>query len=49
MSLYSSIVHLLRASALLKKTSKLSENNIELEIKVRYTIKNPLFYRIRAT
>lgn len=49
MSLYSSTVPLLRASALLKKTSKLSENNIELEIKVRYTIRNPVFYPIRAT
>ena len=39
MSLYPSILHPLCASALLKKTSKLPENNIELGIKARYTIK----------
>ena len=40
MSLYSSILHLLRTSMPPKKTSKLPENNIELIIKVRYSIKN---------
>lgn len=40
MSPYSSILHPLCTSMLLKKTSKLLENNIELTISVRYTIKN---------
>ncbi len=41
MSLYSSILHLLCASALLKETSKFSVNDTKLEIIARYTIKNP--------
>ena len=40
MSLYSSTIQPLCASALLKMTYKLFENDIKLKTKVRYTIKN---------